>query len=341
MPKISVILPVYNCEKYIKESVQSVLNQTFVNFELLIIDDCSTDSTVAIIQAFNDSRIQLTRKERNTGLINSLNHAISIARGEYIARMDGDDICLPHRFERQLKFLEQNPNIILCGSAIQIINTDSILQNPLVHEEILIKLCFGTPFCHPSVMGKTAIFKENLYDIKFKHAEDYDLWTRLAFKGELANLEEVLLFYRVHDEQVSQVHYEYQTTVGYSSQFKMFESIINFEPDIYKKMHIALKKQKSYTINDFKNAVRFFDLLEKGNARKKVYNKKLFRDKLKKIKLTFFKNYFKAEGINLRLFLMYCKMIRVEDIVEMVKNKLKYYKLFKLNKRASYLADSQ
>lgn len=323
MPKVSVILPVYNCEKYIRESIESVLNQTFEDFELLIIDDCSTDSTIAIMETFNDSRIKLIRKDENTGLIRSLNYAISIAKGEYIARMDGDDICLPHRFEKQVRFLEQNPNIILCGSAIQIINEDSILQHPLVHEEIIVKLCFGTSFCHPAIMGKTAVFKENLYDHKFKHAEDYDLWTRLAFKGELANLEEVLLLYRIHDEQVSQLNNKYQTTIGYSSQFRMFEPIISFETDTYKKMHIAFKKQNSYTIDDFKNSLIFFDLLQKGNAKNKVYENKLFNNKLKKIKLTFLKNYFRAERIQINLFLDYCKVIKIEDLIELIKYRFK------------------
>ncbi|KRD07467.1 hypothetical protein ASE21_18450 [Flavobacterium sp. Root901] len=323
MPKVSVILPVYNCEKYIRESIESVLNQTFEDFELLIIDDCSTDSTVAIIENFDDSRINLIRKEKNTGLIYSLNYAVSIAKGEYIARMDGDDICLPQRFEKQLKFLEQNPNIILCGSAIQIINENTILRHPLFHEEIIIKLCFTTSFCHPSVMGKTAVFKENLYDIKYKHAEDYDLWTRLAFKGELANLEEVLLLYRSHEEQVSQANNVHQTTVGYSSQFRMFESIINFENDIYKKMHIAFKKQDHYTIDDFKKSLILFNLLQKGNVKKKIYDNKLFNNQLKKIRLNFLKNYFRTERIQIKLFLSYCKMIKIEDFIKLIKYRFK------------------
>ena len=203
MPKVSVILPVYNCEQYIFETVQSVLNQTFADFELLIVDDCSTDKTVAIIKEFNDDRIQLTLKEKNTGYTDSLNYAISIAKGQYIARMDGDDICVSTRFEKQVAFLDANPNIILCGSAIQIIGTNTVLRHPSNHEAIKVKLCFGTSFYHPSVMGRVEVFQANLYDKKYEPAEDYDLWTRLAFQGELANLEEVLLLYRVHDNQVS------------------------------------------------------------------------------------------------------------------------------------------
>ena len=116
-PKISVILPVYNSELYIKETIDRVLNQTFSDFELLIIDDCSTDKTVSIIKEYSDERICLIEKEKNSGLINSLNFGISLAKGEYIARMDGDDICLLERFAKQVAFLDKNPTIILCGTA--------------------------------------------------------------------------------------------------------------------------------------------------------------------------------------------------------------------------------
>jgi glycosyltransferase involved in cell wall biosynthesis len=222
MAKVSVILPVYNCDQYIFETIQSVLNQTFTDFELLIVDDCSTDNTVAIIRAFDDDRIQLTLKEKNTGYTDSLNYAVSIAKGQYIARMDGDDICMPTRFEKQVAFLDTNPTIILCGSAIQIIGTDTILRHPSNHEEIKVKLCFGTSFYHPSVMGKIEVFRANPYDKAYEPAEDYDLWTRLVFQGELANLEEVLLLYRVHDNQVSKERKTIQEAHSLWCKLQMF-----------------------------------------------------------------------------------------------------------------------
>jgi len=319
MPRISVILPVYNCEKYINETIQSVINQTFENFELLIIDDCSTDSTVAIIKSFNDHRIQLIQKEKNTGYTNSLNYAISIAKGEYVARMDGDDICLPKRFEKQVTFLDQNPNVILCGTSIQIIGKNKILHYPSIHDEIMVKLCFGNSFFHPSVMGRLNIFKENPYDTRFEPAEDYDLWTRLVFKGKLANLNEVLLMYRVHDQQISVVKNKYQTTVGYASQFRMLEPLIDFEEDIYIKMHIAFKKQEYYSKEDFKKSLVLFKTIQKGNAKNKVYSTTLFEDKLKNVKVTFLKNYFRSEGLKLNLLFFYFKIIKIDDFLELLK----------------------
>ena len=319
MPRLSVILPVYNCEKYIYEAVDSILNQTFTDFELLIVDDFSTDSTVLILESFKDSRIQLFKKEKNTGYTNSLNYAISIAKGEYIARMDGDDICLPQRFEKQVNFLDCHPDVILCGSAVQIIDSDTILRLPTNHDEIKVKLCFATSFCHPSVMGKAIVFKENLYDVKLEPAEDYDLWTRLVFKGQLANLDEILLMYRIHEEQVSLLRSEYQTTVGYSSQFRMFEPIINYEDDIYSKMHIAFKKQEHYSKEDLKKSLLLFKTIQKGNSKNKVYSTTLFEDKLKNVKVTFLKNYFRREGLKLNLLFFYFKIIQIDDFLELLK----------------------
>jgi glycosyltransferase involved in cell wall biosynthesis len=319
MPKVSVILPVYNCEQYILESVQSVLNQSFFDFELLIIDDCSTDNTLAIINEFKDSRIKLILKEKNTGYTDSLNYAISIAKGQYIARMDGDDICLPNRFEKQVAFLDENPKIILCGSAIQIIGTSTILRHPTIYEDIKIKLCFGNSFYHPSVMGRIEVFQANPYDKTYEPAEDYDLWTRIAFQGELANLEEVLLWYRVHENQVSTAKSEYQTTVGYASQYRMFKPLnLNYDESIYKIMHKTFKLQEQYITLDFENSLLFLDALLKANYELQVYDKTLFYHKIQSIKLNFLRVYFKRGDINVFKMFMYLRYISFKEISKLI-----------------------
>ncbi len=127
-PRITVIMPVYNCELYIKEAIDSILNQTFTDFEFLIIDDASTDKTVSIIKEYKDFRIQLIEKEGNKGISDSLNYGLKVAKGEYIARMDGDDISLPERFVKQVTFLDSNPDVILCGSNFGIIGTEILNQ---------------------------------------------------------------------------------------------------------------------------------------------------------------------------------------------------------------------
>ena len=124
IPTISVIMPVYNCFDYIQEAINSILNQTFSDFELIIIDDYSSDGTVDLIKKFNDPRIKLTVKSVNSGISNSLNYGLKIAKGKYIARMDGDDISFPDRFERQVKFMDLNPKVILCGGGYISINSN-------------------------------------------------------------------------------------------------------------------------------------------------------------------------------------------------------------------------
>lgn len=205
-PKITVLMPVYNCELYIREAVDSILNQTFTDFEFLIIDDASTDETVAIIKSYNDPRIQLIQKPKNSGYTNSLNHGLSIAKGEYIARMDGDDISLSERFAKQVSFLDANQDVVLCGTSYSIIGTNMTIIVPETHDGIKLALLKGNSIVHPSVMFRNLERKKLLigYDITKEPAEDYDLWVRLLSIGRLYNLQEVLLNYRVHSKQVSQ-----------------------------------------------------------------------------------------------------------------------------------------
>jgi glycosyltransferase involved in cell wall biosynthesis len=123
-------MPVYNCELYIKEAIYSILNQTFTDYELIIIDDCSTDSTADIIKDYSDSRIIFFEKDSNSGYTNSLNYGLSVAKGEYIARMDGDDISLPTRLEKQVHFLNSNPDIVLCGTSYSIMEQQGVFYMP-------------------------------------------------------------------------------------------------------------------------------------------------------------------------------------------------------------------
>lgn len=198
-------MPVYNCESYIAEAIESILNQTYIYFELIIIDDYSTDGTLAVISRYEDPRIRLVKKERNTGLIASLNTGIDMAIGKYIARMDGDDISLQNRFETQVNFMETNPHVVLCGTWFKIIPTDVIIKHPISHNDIKIALLEYCAFGHSTVMlRRSVIVQESLkYLDTFVAAEDFELWTRIITKGLVANIPQVLLYYRQHAGQVS------------------------------------------------------------------------------------------------------------------------------------------
>ncbi len=327
MPTVSVVLPVYNCEEYIYEAIQSILNQSYVDFEVLIIDDFSTDNTVEIINKFKDERIKLILKSENTGYTDSLNYAISIATGKYIARMDGDDICLPKRFEKQVEYLDKNQNIILCGTGIQILGTETFLYHPSINKEIKVKLCFGSSFYHPTVMGRKEFFLKNPYNKNFEPAEDYDLWTRLIFEGELANLDEVLLLYRVHENQVSYIMSNHQTTVGYSSQYRMFEPLLGNEKKHVDLLHKIFKVNVNYTINDFKEALSFIYLIKKNNEKLGFYDKILFAKTINNKKNIFLKNYFRTEKIELNNVFIYLRYLSFLDIIKLLK--LRFLKINK------------
>lgn len=203
---VSVILPVYNAEKYILEALESISNQTFKDFEIIAINDGSTDNSLNIMQEYakKEPRMRIISRE-NRGLVATLNEGIQQAKGKWIARMDADDISLPERFEKQLKFLENNPDIKVCGTYAKGFGiANELYRYSKTPRGIIESLAFIVPLVHPSVMGCKNIFLENPYDQNYKDAEDYELWIRLALKSvKMANVSEELLLYRIHEKQTS------------------------------------------------------------------------------------------------------------------------------------------
>ncbi len=205
-PKLSVIMPVYNAEKYLKEAIESILNQTFKDFEFLIINDASSDFSNEIIKSFTDQRIKHLSLETNQGLISVLNQGIDLAIGQYIARMDADDISEPNRFEKQVKVLDNDPSIGICGTWFTLFegeNTNRLIMHPASHDEITQDMLLNCAIGHPTVMGRTFLFKEHLYNQDFYAAEDYELWSRLIGYTHFFNIQESLLRYRWHGFNIS------------------------------------------------------------------------------------------------------------------------------------------
>lgn len=209
MPKVSVLMSVYNGDEYLEEAIDSVLSQTFSDFEFIIINDGSSDNSLAILKSYEkkDSRIKLISRD-NRGLISSLNEGLLTAQGTYIARMDADDICHKERLQKQYDFMECNKAVVACGSSV-IVFGKSIRSHvsrrnidPLYNKASLI---FEPPFAHPSVMMRTKIMHENniLYEHDFRDAEDYALWVKLVDFGTLVNIEEPLLDYRIRDDGIT------------------------------------------------------------------------------------------------------------------------------------------
>jgi glycosyltransferase involved in cell wall biosynthesis len=201
-PVISVLFPVYNGSLFIGQAIQSILEQTYDNFEIIIINDGSTDESAAIIQKYKDSRIRFYEQE-NQGLAATLNHAIKMSKGKYLARQDQDDISLPQRFEKQVDFLESHPDYGMVGTWASIMGENGDTQRIHRHptESLILKfdLFFNNPFVHSSMMIRKSVFeKVGLYstDKSRQPPEDYELWSRIAREFEVANIPEILHIYR-------------------------------------------------------------------------------------------------------------------------------------------------
>lgn len=195
MPKITVGIPVYNAEKTIARAIQSVLNQTYTDFELIITDDGSTDGTMQIVLSFDDPRIRVVPDKENKGIAFRLNQQISLAQGDYFARMDADDIMFPNRLQRQLEVLEQNPEIDVLGSSVIVITDD----NKIIGRRAGLgvgEMESVDSFIHPEIMGRISWFKSNLYNDNYSGWEDRDLWLRTRKKSVFKCLNEPLMFYK-------------------------------------------------------------------------------------------------------------------------------------------------
>jgi len=223
--KITAIIPVYNAEYFLKPAIDSILNQTFKDFELLAINDGSTDSSLEILTSFKDSRLKIINNDKNRGIIYTLNRGINEAKGKYIARMDADDIALPERLALQVDYLEKNPNVVLLGGCAEVINQRGkvfdTLTIPLTHKDILNNIFSSNCFIHPSVMfHKSVAQRLGAYDTNAQHAEDYDLWLRIIQEHQVANLPQPLIQYRVHPDQISQTKIKKQRQAADRARFK-------------------------------------------------------------------------------------------------------------------------
>ncbi len=204
-PKISVIMSVYNGEKYLGEAIDSVLGQTFTDFDFIIVNDGSTDGSPGIIQSYRDERIRVINNEKNIGLTKSLNKAIKESDGEYIARQDADDISLPERFEEQVWFLEEQQEVALLGTSIYRIDSDgkTIGKMVMLARPTMKDLLRGNQFNHGSVMFRRKLLDAvGGYNDLFRYVQDYDLWLRIARHHEVRNLTKLLYKLRSHNRNV-------------------------------------------------------------------------------------------------------------------------------------------
>ena len=206
MPKVSVLMPVYNTnEEHLREAIESILHQTFSDFEFLILDDCPEDSREDIIKSYNDKRIKYSKNEKNLGITPSRNKLINMAKGEYLAIFDHDDISLPERLEKQVAYLDANPDVGVVGAWVKEFPKNKIWSYPAENDDIKLSLVKHCAIAHSASMIRKSVLDTHQisYEEIFTPSEDYGLWCRLIGVTNFHNLPEVLFHYRKHGNNTS------------------------------------------------------------------------------------------------------------------------------------------
>lgn len=290
---VSVIMPVYNGENYLIESIERILNQSYTNFEFIIINDGSKDSTGAIIREYmrKDNRIILLERE-NKGLIKSLNEGLALANGKYIVRMDADDISDKERFRKQLNFFTYNKDVDILGSYIKIFGNEerankieAWFNQKWNKEDMLTRSLEGSIIAHPTAMIKKSVFNKLVgYSNKYSRLEDDDLWVRAIKEGYVIDIvDEYLLKYRVHKESKSIIDAsDLQELLNEKIKFKL-ENFFDYSKNIDKDLYIwgcgeGGKIVATYFEKIGMNFIGFIDSYKQGTFQNKpIYNKEILR----------------------------------------------------------------
>ncbi len=283
LPVVSVVMPVYNAEKYLNDAIESILNQTFNNFEFLIIDDGSTDSSHSIIQSFLDKRIRCIHHDFNKGLIFSLNEGMREASGEYIVRMDADDISFPTRIEKQINYFKMNPDVDVVGSYFIGLNSNKVFEMVLSHNEIRTQMLFNSTMAHPTIVLRRMKFINNnlFFSNEYKHAEDYELWVRAAQVIKFANIPEVLLRYRTHSGQISYEFNDVQLDLMFNCQKLQIKKLgINATDEEYLLHYSILKLNYTFDKIYATNVLLWFRKISEANTKSNFYDQTTLDDML-------------------------------------------------------------
>lgn len=260
-PELTVLLPNYNNGPYLKECMESLLNQTFQNFVIFFVDDCSTDNSIEEVEKFDDSRIKLFRKEKQSGIVDTLNHGLKEVETPYFIRMDGDDIATPERFEIMVNFMKENPDIDVCGSSIKAFGTRNELQTyGSSSAENKARLIFGHAIGHASCIFRTGTLKKHgvLYQDNFWRLEDYDLFYRIKDIAKTTSVKDVLYLYR-------QEHYNLNPEIEKRKKqeyIRLYKRILmdlseEFnDEDVQIHLELARKDTAAHDLNAYKSHVQ-------------------------------------------------------------------------------------
>lgn len=284
-PLVTVIMPVYNRQDYVKEAIDSIINQSYQNWELLVLNDNSTDRTLEIINTYSDTRIKIISHDSNQGISFNRNLGIELSTGDYIAFLDSDDIAAPNRIEVQLNFLIKNPNFVIVGSNIQAIDKngttiDSVTRYTLKAEEIPLRLLFNNYFTTSAVMLNKALIYNEKFSSEYIVAEDYHFWIRIISKHKGWNLPLTLTFYRCHDTNISNQKEKLMIEADHkilALQLNKIGSFLNEEVNIY--YHIGKNQLNLYSGQIIKLDSALSKLLL-NNKNSKIYDQRLLTNYL-------------------------------------------------------------
>jgi glycosyltransferase involved in cell wall biosynthesis len=261
---ISVLLCVRNGKPYVVAAIESILNQSFSDFELVIRDDGSTDGTSDLIQSFHDPRITVSRNDQPKGLAKNLNEMTRDVRAPYIARMDADDVAEPQRLEQQLTYLKTHPDIDIIGTQAVRMNGDGKISGPYdvpqTHGGIKWRALFANPLVHPSLLIRTDILQKHPYNETYSNSQDYELWSRLLFETDtrFANLPTPLLRYRVHGASTTQTRSDAKKQVSLETSLKNIKRYTTPNTETLV-AYAAFRMGRPLTLLDARRILRLFD----------------------------------------------------------------------------------
>lgn len=284
-PTVTVVLPAYNAAAWLGGAVESILNQSLRDMELLVMDDGSTDSTPQVLSSYADARLRVVR-QANRGLVAVLNHGIELANGQYIARMDADDVAYPMRLAAQVEFLEAHPEVGICGTWFRVREAGKRVRRvrtPTHHEEIAAALFFRSAFGHPTIMFRRSFLQDTglRYSARAAHAEDFEMWVRARAYTRLANVARYLLEYRLHPNQTSAEHLHMQSEAAAQIRLEQLHAMLPAASVEEKRIHLrACDGYVFATPDELLQARAWLDHLQEANLRAKLFTVRAFSDAL-------------------------------------------------------------
>jgi glycosyltransferase involved in cell wall biosynthesis len=279
-PLVSVIIPIYKAEDYIVEALRSVMDQTYKNLEIILINDQSPDRSIQLAEelAANDPRVQIVENRYEKGIVGALNTGLELATGELIARMDGDDVCFPDRIERQVKFMDEHPEIAVSSGSVEVIGKHSGLkfEYPTDPEVAAIYPLLNSPLAHPATILRADFFQEHSlrYDYEYQYGEDIDLWQRvLDAGGQIGNLAEVILKYRTHNTNVTVEHASRNSDLAQKVRLRILNKLgLNLSEPEVTALHLLAGWTPASSRQMYLDYLKLINEILGANAVKNIYH---------------------------------------------------------------------